>query len=90
LPCLPIWLTSCAPSIEVARPDLPAVTGDLDRCTDAAVPALPGAPGTGWDGRQVVGIIGDQRRSALAKDRCARDWRSFYQDLRARLAGPSS
>ena len=56
-------------------------------CTDAAVPGLPGEPGSSWDTPQVVGIIGDQRVAALSKDRCTKDWRGFYSDLRKRLAG---
>jgi hypothetical protein len=51
------------------------------------VPGLPGAAGTGWGTSQVVGIIGDQRRAALAKDRCAHNWQAFYQDLKQRMAG---
>jgi hypothetical protein len=59
----------------------------LTACTAESVPGLPGAAGTGWGTSQVVGIIGDQRRAALAKDRCARNWQAFYQDLKQRMAG---
>lgn len=69
------------------KPDLPAEDAGLTACTDDPVPGLPGAAGTGWDTAQVVGIIGDQRRAALAKDKCAHDWRAFYQDLKKGMAG---
>jgi len=35
----------------------------------------------------VAGVLGDQRSAAVAKDKCSHDWRSFYEDLRARLGG---
>jgi hypothetical protein len=71
-------------------PALPVAGQGLSACTDDPVPGLPGQPGTGWDTAQAVGIIGDQRRAALAKDRCARDWRDFYTDLRRRMADPTT
>jgi hypothetical protein len=86
LPFLPIWLTACASLTDTAPVNLGEVPAGLATCTDSAIPPLPGAAGTGWDTPAAVGIIGDQRRAALAKDACARNWRDFYNDLRARLA----
>jgi len=78
------WLTSCAHSVEASRPQLPPATADLRTCTDRPTAALP--PGA-WTAEQVTQIIGDVRRSELAKDRCARSWDSFYADLVKRLLG---
>lgn len=81
-----IWLIACAPSIEVAKPNLAATPPGLATCTEAPVTALPGAAGTPWNTRDVVSIIGDQRSDALAKDKCAHDWRSFYENEKAEMA----
>lgn len=80
-------LTACAPSSEYVAPQLPAVTDRLALCTDEPVPAIPGEPGTPLRKAEVAGVIGDQRTSALAKDRCAHDWRDFYSALRKGIGG---
>ncbi|MBV9548898.1 MAG: hypothetical protein JO256_04410 [Alphaproteobacteria bacterium] len=85
--CLLTLLTGCAHSVDVAPPQLPDEPPGLTACTDEPVPGLPGATGQSWDTAAVVGIIGDQRSSALAKDRCGHDWRDFYNDLVKRMAG---
>ena len=81
-------LTACEAfnKADANKPALPPEPAGLTACTDRAVPALPGTPGTAWSDLETPGIIGDQRSAALAKDRCAHDWRSFYADLRSRLA----
>jgi hypothetical protein len=84
---LPLWLTACASSNnDNGKPSLPAEPTGLAACTDATVPALPGAVGTGWGNDETPGIIGDQRTAALAKNKCSHDWRSFYSDLRNKMA----
>jgi hypothetical protein len=78
-------LTACGTSNNYAPPDLPEETQDLKDCTSELVPALPGKRGEGIAKSQTAGVIGDQRASALSKDKCAHDWRAFYADLRMRL-----
>lgn len=81
-----LWLTACATSnSDTGKSHLPDEPPGLARCTDQPVPGLPGARGTSWGNDQTSGIIGDQRTAALAKDRCAHDWRSFYQDTKKKL-----
>ncbi len=78
-------LTACASSNNYAPPDLPDETQDLKDCTSALVPPIPGKRGESIAKSQAAGVIGDQRAAALAKDKCAHDWRAFYADLRMRL-----
>ena len=81
-------LTACAsPPPEVEKPQLIPPPLDLVACVDTNVTPLPGAPGTAWNTQDTVGIIGDQRSDALAKDKCAHNWRSFYEDYRSKLSG---
>lgn len=80
-------LTSCATSTEYVAPELPAADDGLTLCTGDAVPDLPGARGTGLTNEQVAGAIGDQRTAAKDKDRCAKAWKSFYEDLRKSIGG---
>lgn len=82
-------LTACATSSDVLPPQLPATTQDLNQCTDEAVPAIPGKAGEPLLKGVTAGVIGDQRAAAVAKDKCAHDWRSFYEDLRTKLGGKS-
>jgi hypothetical protein len=81
-----ISLTSCDHSNEVQAPQLPEPKQALKDCVAEPVPALPGQPGTGFSEGETPGIIGDQRKSALAKDRCAHNYNDWYLDLRKSLA----
>ena len=74
-------LTACDHSANYAPPDLPDETQDLKDCTSELVPGIPGTPGQGIPKSQTSMVIGEQRTSALSKDKCAHDWRAFYADL---------
>lgn len=78
-------LTGCAHSIEAVRPSLPDATGDLNACADQPLHAIPGSKGERITKGQTARVIGDQRSDALAKDKCARDWRDFYLDTKKRM-----
>lgn len=54
------------------------------------MPGIPGSPGEPILKADAAGVIGDQRTSAVAKDKCAHDWRDFYQSLRNRIGGFSA
>jgi hypothetical protein len=79
-----ILLTGCADStsgvIDIGDPP-----PGLVACTIETVPALPGDYGTPFSKAQAAQAIGEQRMSALAKDKCASDWLAHYNDLRAAL-----
>lgn len=77
---LPILLTGCATSGNASAP-LPATPDGLIRCAVAPVPAIPGARGTGLTKAQVAETLADQRAAALDKDRCAKAWAAFYDDV---------
>jgi len=77
-------LTGCAVSSD-ARPHLPEPTQDLKDCRDALVPEIPGVAGSSIPKSKVAGVIGDQRASALDKDKCSHDWSDFYGDVKRRL-----
>lgn len=80
-------LIGCASSnSDPGKPKLPPEPPGLTVCTDAEVPVLPGAAGTDWDTADAAGAVGGQRSAALSKNRCTHDWRSFYADLRNKLA----
>lgn len=51
------------------------------------MPAIPGAAGEPIVKGDTAGTIGDQRTSALAKDKCSHDWRDFYLNLRKGIGG---
>lgn len=79
-----ILLTGCADStsgvIDIGDPP-----PGLVACTIETVPAVPGAYGTAISKAQAAQGLGEQRTSALAKDKCAADWLDHYNDLRAAL-----
>ena len=83
---LPLLLTGCATSTEAVAPVLPAAPAGLAVCTAAPVPAIPGARGTALTKAQAAEALADQRAAALAKDRCAQGWASFYTDLKSNLS----
>jgi hypothetical protein len=80
-----LLLTACATSTEAVSPSLPAAPAGLAACAAAPVPAIPGARGTAITKAQASEALADQRAEALAKDRCARGWASFYGDLETNL-----
>lgn len=80
-----LTLTGCASYTEAVRPHLPDATADLNACADQELHAIPGQKGTAIPKGQTAGVIGDQRSDALAKDKCAKDWRSFYLDTKKRM-----
>jgi hypothetical protein len=49
------------------------------------VPAVPGAHGTALTKAQAAEILVDQRAAALAKDRCSKNWKIFYDNLKNSL-----
>src|SRR5512146_971881 len=81
---LPISLIGCADSIS-GTIDIGEPPPGLVACTIETVPAIPGAPGTPLDKAQAAQAIGEQRTSALAKDKCSADWLAHYNDLRKAL-----
>jgi hypothetical protein len=83
-----MWLTACAASTEPAPPPLPPEPAGLQDCAAAAVPPIPGAPGTPLNKTDAAIALAEQRAAAFGKDRCARAWRDFYDDLRQALAAP--
>lgn len=80
-------LTACAGSTDYVAPQLPATTDRLNACTDQSVPPIPGKPGEPILKGSTAGVIGGQRSSALSKDKCAHDWRDFYEGLRQGIGG---
>jgi hypothetical protein len=80
---LPLLLTACAASNNsLTIPDTPA---GLAACTAAPIPAIPGDVGTPLTKAQAAEALADQRAAALAKDRCAGSWASFYDNLKTLL-----
>jgi hypothetical protein len=81
---LSFWLIACANStsgtIDIGDPPAGLVT-----CTIETVPEIPGEPGTALSKAQAAKAIGEQRTSALAKDKCSLDWQAHYKDLRDAL-----
>lgn len=69
---------------------LPDVPAGLAQCTADAVPAIPGARGTGLTKAQSAEALADQRAAALAAHRCSVAWREFYDDLRGSLSRAGS
>lgn len=80
-------LTGCGTSTEYVSPQLPAPDAGLTACTEASIPAIPGAAGTPLSKAQAATALAEQRASALSKDRCAKAWADFYADLRRTLRG---
>lgn len=80
----PTLLTGCAGSTSGII-DIGAPPPGLVACTIETVPALPGDYGTPLSKAQAAQALGEQRTSALAKDKCAADWLAHYNDLRAAL-----
>jgi hypothetical protein len=78
-------LTGCAPSIEAVRPLLPDATEQLNACADRPLHDIPGKKGDKIVKGQTAGVLGDQRSDALAKDKCAKDWRAFYLDTKTKM-----
>lgn len=83
---LPLWLTGCAGSNDIV-PVLPAAPDTLVLCAGADVSPLPGEPGTGLTRVQAAEALADNRAAALMKDRCARSWAAFYDDLLEKWQG---
>jgi hypothetical protein len=79
-------LTACAASNEIVAPQLPEVPAGLRVCTDAALPPIPGAPGSALTKAQAAQALAEQRAAATAKNRCAAAWDDFYADFRKSLA----
>lgn len=81
-----ILLTACVKSIDVQKPQLPAVPLGLTVCANLAVPAIPGERGTALTKEQAANSLAEQRASALSKDRCVKDNQAWYLDLRKSLS----
>jgi|GEM_PF-3445621 hypothetical protein len=80
-----LLLTACATSNEITPPLLPIAPPALVACAAEPVPAIPGTPGTGLTKSLVAEALADQRAVALLKNRCARGWKGFYDDLKSSL-----
>lgn len=83
---IPFSLTACEHSIDVQAPQLPDFPLGLKVCAGLAVPPIPGERGSPLTKEQAAVSLGEQRASALSKDRCVKDNQAWYLDLRKSLS----
>lgn len=65
---------------------LPDIPPNLKNCANVEIPAIPGERGSPLTKEQAANSLGEQRASALSKDRCVKDTQAWILDLRKSLS----